>query len=190
MSFILQKAKKSSIWLTCPNLCSSLKMSKQLLSSRQSAPVLLQVPMAAKKLTILAQPNTDKFTTKAIKNITRKAREAEIAHKLDTAINEIKTIIIMLDRPEEIRHKRTSKEEDVKIINAAKIIRTPIKRAKKTIKITIKLKVMKRAKETKLRCDMCKSSPRASNIKRVDRAIITKISHSIKHQLKTISLNT
>ena len=144
--------------------------------------------MAAKKITVLAQANTDKFTKKAIKNITRKVREEGIGPKPDTVINEIKTIIIMLDRPEEIRHKQTSKVQAVKIINAAQIIRTQIKKAEKTIKITIRLKVMKRAKETKLRCDMCRSSPRASNTQRL--VIITRVSHSIKQQLKTISLNT
>ena len=138
MSYIPLRVKKSSIWLTCLNRYLSLKISKLLLSSRLPASALLQGPMAAKNQTTLAEVNTDKFTTKGIKNITRKFREEAIGHRPDTATNETKIIRIMLDS-QEIRHKSTNKEEVVKIINAALIIRTLIKRAEKVIKITFRL---------------------------------------------------
>ena len=159
MNYIPLKAKKSLIWLTCQSLYSSLKIYRLLLSSRLSASTLLQGLKAARMRITMAQVNTDKFITKAIKT-TKKAREV-IGPRLDTVINETKTIRIMLDSQEEIRHNQANRVEvAVKIINAAKIIRTQIKRAEKTIKITIRLRVMKRAKEMNLRCDMFRSIPK------------------------------
>ena len=137
----------------------------------------------------MAQVNTDKFITKATKT-TRKVREEEIGPRLDTVINETKTIRIMLDSKEAIRHNQANREVvAVKIINAAKIIRTQIKREEKTIKITIRLRVMKRAKEMNLRCGMFRSIPRA---RRVAKITIIRVSNNFKrlHKIKITSLNT